>query len=188
MPPRGDVTDVRVSLTSGPVTALVDRLENLGWASRNHHPEDRREVVVTLTKNAWQVGQRRARALPCGHGRRRSHLSCQERAVVLGFLHDLVDDVAQAPHARYRPEARAANASNEHVRSGATRGIDASSGPLQPRSTNQGEPMADKSPRQHQSKKSGKSLKEKRGEKKAKQAEKNPASSPLRTTQTPRVR
>jgi len=33
-------------------------------------------------------------------------------------------------------------------------------------------PMADKSPRQHQSKKSGKTLKEKRGEKKAKQAEK----------------
>jgi hypothetical protein len=32
--------------------------------------------------------------------------------------------------------------------------------------------MADKSPRQHQSKKSGKSLKEKRGEKKAKQATK----------------
>jgi hypothetical protein len=30
--------------------------------------------------------------------------------------------------------------------------------------------MADKSPRQHQAKKSGKSLKEKRGEKKAKQA------------------
>jgi hypothetical protein len=34
--------------------------------------------------------------------------------------------------------------------------------------------MADKSPRQHQTKKSGKSLKEKRGEKKAKQATKRP--------------
>jgi hypothetical protein len=34
--------------------------------------------------------------------------------------------------------------------------------------------MADKSPRQHQSKKSGKSLKEKRMEKKAKQATKRP--------------
>ena len=34
--------------------------------------------------------------------------------------------------------------------------------------------MADKSPRQHQSKKSGKSLKEKRTEKKAKQATKRP--------------
>jgi hypothetical protein len=32
--------------------------------------------------------------------------------------------------------------------------------------------MADKSPRQHQSKKAGKTLKEKRGEKKAKQATK----------------
>ncbi len=34
--------------------------------------------------------------------------------------------------------------------------------------------MADKSPRQHQSKKSGKSLKEKRSEKKAKQTTKRP--------------
>lgn len=34
--------------------------------------------------------------------------------------------------------------------------------------------MADKSPRQHQSKKAGKTLKEKRGEKKAKQAGKRP--------------
>jgi len=34
--------------------------------------------------------------------------------------------------------------------------------------------MADKSPRQHQSKKSGKSLKEKRTEKKGKQATKRP--------------
>ena len=34
--------------------------------------------------------------------------------------------------------------------------------------------MGDKSPRQHQSKKSGKSLKEKRMEKKAKQATKRP--------------
>jgi hypothetical protein len=36
--------------------------------------------------------------------------------------------------------------------------------------------MADKSPRQHQSKKSGKTLKEKRGEKKLKQANKRAAS------------
>ena len=36
--------------------------------------------------------------------------------------------------------------------------------------------MADKSPRQHQSKKSGKSLKEKRIEKKVKQATKRPGS------------
>jgi len=35
--------------------------------------------------------------------------------------------------------------------------------------------MADKSPRQHQSKKSGKSLKEKRNDKKAKQATQRPS-------------
>jgi hypothetical protein len=36
--------------------------------------------------------------------------------------------------------------------------------------------MADKSPRQHQSKKAGKSIKEKRSDKKAKQATKRPGS------------
>ena len=46
-----------LSLTSGSVTALIDRLERLGWASRNRHPDDRRKIIVTLTKQAWQIGQ-----------------------------------------------------------------------------------------------------------------------------------
>jgi DNA-binding MarR family transcriptional regulator len=41
----------------GSVTALIDRLEKLGWASRNGHPADRRKVVVSLTQKAWQIGQ-----------------------------------------------------------------------------------------------------------------------------------
>jgi hypothetical protein len=41
------------------------------------------------------------------------------------------------------------------------------------RATIEEEPMADKSPRQHLSKKAGKSLKEKRAEKHAKAAQKN---------------
>jgi DNA-binding MarR family transcriptional regulator len=36
----------RLSLTSGAVTALIDRLERLGWAERAPHPTDRRSVVV----------------------------------------------------------------------------------------------------------------------------------------------
>src|SRR5687767_9379055 len=34
----------RLSLTSGSVTALVDRLERLGWAFREPHPDDRRKI------------------------------------------------------------------------------------------------------------------------------------------------
>src|SRR5215213_8872482 len=41
----GQLAD-RLGLTSGAVTALVDRLERLGWARREPHPTDRRSVVV----------------------------------------------------------------------------------------------------------------------------------------------
>ena len=46
-----------LTLTSGSVTALIDRLEKLGWASRNRHAGDRRKVIVALTPNAWRIGQ-----------------------------------------------------------------------------------------------------------------------------------
>ena len=36
-------------LTSSTVTALVDRLEATGVASRSAHPTDRRKIVITLT-------------------------------------------------------------------------------------------------------------------------------------------
>ena len=39
-----------LSLTSGSVTALVGRLEVLGWARREPHPDDRRKVIVSLTE------------------------------------------------------------------------------------------------------------------------------------------
>ncbi|HEX4016692.1 MAG TPA: MarR family transcriptional regulator [Frankiaceae bacterium] len=35
-------------LTSGTVTGVLDRLEELGFASRERHPSDRRKVVVTV--------------------------------------------------------------------------------------------------------------------------------------------
>jgi DNA-binding MarR family transcriptional regulator len=37
----------RSGLTSGTVTGVVDRLEQLGFAGRERHPTDRRKVVVT---------------------------------------------------------------------------------------------------------------------------------------------
>jgi DNA-binding MarR family transcriptional regulator len=41
----GQLAD-RLALTTGAVTALVDRLERLGWVSREPHPADRRSVIV----------------------------------------------------------------------------------------------------------------------------------------------
>jgi DNA-binding MarR family transcriptional regulator len=36
----------RLALSSGAVTALLDRLERLGWVKREPHPNDRRSIVV----------------------------------------------------------------------------------------------------------------------------------------------
>jgi DNA-binding MarR family transcriptional regulator len=42
----------RLQLSTGAVTALVDRLEARGHVARTAHPSDRRRVVVTLTSEA----------------------------------------------------------------------------------------------------------------------------------------
>jgi len=39
----------RLSLTSGAVTMLVDRLERVGWVHRRPHPSDRRYVLIELS-------------------------------------------------------------------------------------------------------------------------------------------
>jgi DNA-binding MarR family transcriptional regulator len=39
----------RLGLTSASITALIDRLERVGYAHRVRHPHDRRSVLVELT-------------------------------------------------------------------------------------------------------------------------------------------
>jgi DNA-binding MarR family transcriptional regulator len=42
----------RLSLTSGAVTMLVDRLERAGWVRRRPHPTDRRATLLELSETA----------------------------------------------------------------------------------------------------------------------------------------
>ena len=86
-----------LSLTSGSVTALVNRLERLGWATRELHPVDRRKVVISLTETAWQLGQDRLRPYLDAVDATTGRLSRDDRAVVTAFLEDLVTQVAEAP-------------------------------------------------------------------------------------------
>ena len=44
-----------LSLTSGAVTALIDRLERAGWVTRTPHPGDRRSVVLRLTDRCHEL-------------------------------------------------------------------------------------------------------------------------------------
>ena len=46
----------RLSLTSGAVTMLVDRLEQAGWVHRRPHPSDRRYILLQLSKKALEGG------------------------------------------------------------------------------------------------------------------------------------
>ena len=81
-------------LTSGAVTALIDRLEDSGWASRDPHPEDRRKIVVSLTNKAWQIGQDELKPYLEAIDTATNELSQDERAVVVAFLESLIDKVA----------------------------------------------------------------------------------------------
>ncbi|HTW06928.1 MAG TPA: MarR family transcriptional regulator [Acidimicrobiales bacterium] len=42
----------RLSITSGAVTMLVDRLEDAGWVNRRPHPSDRRYTLIELSAQA----------------------------------------------------------------------------------------------------------------------------------------
>jgi DNA-binding MarR family transcriptional regulator len=86
-----------LSLTSGSVTALIDRLERLGWASRSRHPDDRRKLIVTLTQKAWQIGQDELKPYLQAVDAAAGQLGTDDRAVVVGFLKNLIDEIAHAP-------------------------------------------------------------------------------------------
>jgi DNA-binding MarR family transcriptional regulator len=86
-----------LTLTSGSVTALIDRLEQHGWASRTRHPDDRRKIIITLTQNAWQIGQDELQPYLAAVDLSDHHLGDEERAVVVAFLDDLIDKVSNAP-------------------------------------------------------------------------------------------
>jgi DNA-binding MarR family transcriptional regulator len=77
----------RLALTSGAVTALLDRLERLGWVRREPNPSDRRSVVVRPTppKNkAAGIYAPFAAALERAAGK----LTAAERAAAVRFLEE----------------------------------------------------------------------------------------------------
>ncbi len=85
----------RLSLTSGSVTALVDRLERIGWAARERHPQDRRKVVVRLTAIAEETARREIGPLASAIDETAARFPARERSVILRFLADAGDAVAE---------------------------------------------------------------------------------------------
>ena len=84
----------RLSLTSGSVTALLDRLERLGWAARELHPEDRRKLVVRLTAVAEEAGEDEVGPLVSAINKTAAGFSAHERKAIERFLAAAADAVA----------------------------------------------------------------------------------------------
>jgi DNA-binding MarR family transcriptional regulator len=87
-----------LSLTSGTVTALIDRLEALGWAKRELHPNDRRSVVIVVTKKAQKMGREELKPYLKAVDAATRELTREERVILIRFLEDLVEKITAAPH------------------------------------------------------------------------------------------
>lgn len=84
----------RLSLTSGSVTALLDRLERLGWATRAPHPDDRRKLVVRLTAVAEEAGEDEIGPLVSAINETAARFSARDRMAIERYLAMAADAVA----------------------------------------------------------------------------------------------
>jgi len=96
----------RLSLTSGAMTMLVDRLERAGWVRRRSHPTDRRAVLVELSARS---AERTPAALTAYHERIRAIAEGVPAALaeaIAGFLDAGADAASDATaELRGRPSA-----------------------------------------------------------------------------------
>jgi DNA-binding MarR family transcriptional regulator len=88
----------RLSLTSGAVTAVIDRLERAGWVARSPHPTDRRSVVVRMTEQSMEAGARIYVPYSEALARLAAELPPESRQAVADFLEKAADIAAD--HAR----------------------------------------------------------------------------------------
>jgi DNA-binding MarR family transcriptional regulator len=88
----------RLSLTSGAVTAVIDRLERSGWVVRSPHPSDRRSVVVRMTEQSMEAGKRIYVPYSNALAEIAAALPAASRKVVADYLEKAADIAAE--HAR----------------------------------------------------------------------------------------
>jgi DNA-binding MarR family transcriptional regulator len=86
----------RLQLSTGAVTALVDRLEASGHAARAAHPSDRRRIVVTRTVKASDDLAAEAAPLAAEVHRLAESMSEADRESVGKFLDAFVSIVERA--------------------------------------------------------------------------------------------
>jgi DNA-binding MarR family transcriptional regulator len=77
----------RLALTSGAVTALIDRLERRGWVVREPHPSDRRSIVIRPTPPKNEDAQIYA-PFAAAVARAATRLTAAERDAAVRFLEE----------------------------------------------------------------------------------------------------
>lgn len=83
----------RLSMSSGAVTALVDRLERAGFAKRHPNPKDRRSSVIRATPQGVAEARRHLRPLVQEIREVVERMEEDERRAVARFMRDVVDAV-----------------------------------------------------------------------------------------------
>lgn len=83
----------RLQMTTGAVTALVDRLEKEGYVRREPHPRDRRRVLLKRTRAADDELAEQTSVLAAEIQATAESLANEERTVVGGFLDHLTEIV-----------------------------------------------------------------------------------------------
>jgi DNA-binding MarR family transcriptional regulator len=85
----------RLALSSGAVTALVDRLERLGWVKRVPHPTDRRSVIVSKASPDLSAGEAIYESFAEALAREARKMSAEERAACVRFLEAAAEIAAE---------------------------------------------------------------------------------------------
>ena len=84
----------RLSMGSGTVSPLVDRLERAGYVERRPNPKDRRSSVVRMTPWGLEESARHLLPLAADFLRTASGLGKEERSTVGGYLEAIADTLA----------------------------------------------------------------------------------------------
>lgn len=83
----------RLNLTSGAVTAVIDRLEQGGHVQRRPHPHDRRSTIVEHTEHAAETGRAHFAAVAARMAAVHNHYSADELRLIARFLEETVKAV-----------------------------------------------------------------------------------------------
>ena len=88
----------RLSMGSGTVSPLVDRLERAGYVERRPNPKDRRSSVVSMTPWGIEESSRHLVPLAADFLGTASGLGSKERSLVGGYLEAIADALAYHAH------------------------------------------------------------------------------------------